>query len=578
MMRRDLFSPTRSAGTPAPYVRPAATALAMAAALLAAGCASLAPPYQAPALPVPATLDGTAAVSDAATAQSADAHAPGSGIGIGIGDEPWESFITEPRLRGVIAQSLEANRDLRVAALAIERARAQYGVSRADLFPTVAATGAGSRSRTADDLTAAGRANTGSQYNAQIGFASYEIDFFGRVRNLNDAALQEFLRVGENARSVRLSLIADVAGAWLTLDADARRLLLARETLRTREQSLSLARQSYERGATSGLAFAQTQTTVDTARADAAAAAAQLARDRNALQLLAGGPVADALLPPSAVEAFALPPQNAAANGTGGVPAQTAPRAGPASAPGPVSASAPAPEPAPSAATDPARAGAQAGSPDPARWQRPAPSIAPLLAVPADLPSSALLRRPDIQAAERSLQGSYASIGAARAAFFPSITLTTSVGTASNQLSGLFGAGNGTWSFAPQIRLPIFDGGRNQANLRVAEVARETAVAQYDKAVQTAFREAADALADRATLQERLQAQASLVANTQRALDLTLARWRLGADSYLAVLDAQRSLYAAQQGLIALQLTEQVNRVTLYKVLGGWSAEQGGSS
>lgn len=557
MMRRDLFLPTRSASTPAPCMRPAATALAVAAALLAAGCADLAPPYQAPALPVPATLDGAAAPQ----ASAAD-----------IGNVPWESFITEPRLRGVIAQSLAANRDLRVAALAIERARAQYGVSRADLFPTVAATGAGSRSRTADDLTAAGRSNTGGQYNAQIGFASYEIDFFGRVRNLNDAALQEFLRVGENARSVRLSLIADVAGAWLTLDADARRLLLARETLRTREQSLSLARQSYERGASSGLALAQTQTTVDTARADAAAAAAQIARDRNALQLLAGGPVADALLPPSAVEAFASPSQDAGANGAASVPAPTTSGAG--SASDSASVSTPASGQAPAPATGPARAGAQAGSPDPARWQRPAPSIAPLLDVPAALPSSALLRRPDIQAAERSLQGSYASIGAARAAFFPSITLTTSVGTASNQLSGLFGAGNGTWSFAPQIRLPIFDGGRNQANLRVAEVARETAVAQYDKAVQTAFREAADALADRATLQERLQAQTSLVANTQRALDLTLARWRLGADSYLAVLDAQRSLYTAQQGLIGLQLTEQVNRVTLYKVLGGWSAEQ----
>lgn len=546
MMRRALVPPTLAATTPAPCVRPAATALALAAALLAAGCANLAPPYQAPALPVPATLEGAAPPQAAAT-PAADAQAPAADIG----NLPWESFITEPRLRGVIAQSLAANRDLRVAALAIERARAQYGVSRADLFPSVAATGAGSRSRTADDLTAAGRANTGGQYNAQIGFASYEIDFFGRVRNLNDAALQEFLRVGENARSVRLSLIADVAGAWLTLDADARRLLLARETLRTREQSLSLARQSYERGATSGLALAQTQTTVDTARADAAAASAQIARDRNALQLLAGGPVADALLPPSAVEAFAQPRQDGAANGAASMPAP--------------------------AATDPARAGAQAGSPDPARWQRPAPSIAPLLDVPAALPSSALLRRPDIQAAERSLQGSYASIGAARAAFFPSITLTTSVGTASNQLSGLFGAGNGTWSFAPQIRLPIFDGGRNRANLRVAEVARETAVAQYDKAVQTAFREAADALADRATLQERLQAQTSLVANTQRALDLTLARWRLGADSYLAVLDAQRSLYTAQQGLIGLQLTEQVNRVTLYKVLGGWSADPDGS-
>ncbi|MDA8521557.1 efflux transporter outer membrane subunit [Acidovorax sp. NCPPB 4044] len=509
---------------PMPLRSTAPVALALAAALLAAGCVNLAPPYQAPAPAVPATLDGGAA-----------APAPASDIG----NVPWESFITDPRLRGVIAQSLEANRDLRVAALAIERARAQYGVSRADLFPTLNATGAGTRSRTADDLTTAGRSNTSAQYNAQIGFASYEIDFFGRVRNLNDAALQEFLRVDENARSVRLSLIADVAGAWLTLDADARRLLLARETLRTREQSLSLAQRSYEQGATSGLTLTQTQTTVDSARADIATTTAQLAKDRNALHLLAGGPVADALLPPVALEALAPPPS-----------------------PAPAQSPAPGGTPSPSGAD-------RAGSPDPARWQRTPARVAPLLAVPASLPSSTLLRRPDVQAAERSLQGSFASIGAARAAFFPSITLTTSVGTASNELSGLFGAGNGTWSFAPQIRLPIFDAGRNQANLRIAEVARDTAVAQYDKAVQTAFREVADALAERATLQDRVQAQQSLVSTSQRALDLTLARWRLGADSYLAVLDAQRSLYSAQLGLIAVQLAEQSNGVTLYKVLGG---------
>ncbi len=500
--------------------RPAALALAAACAALLAGCANLAPPYQAPALAVPASLDGQAAAPSAPDGASLPA---------------WESFIADTRLREVLRRALADNRDLRVALLAIERARAQYGVSRADLLPTVAATGAGARGRTADDLTAAGRANTTAQYTAQVGFASYELDFFGRIRNLNDAALQEFLRTRENARSLRLSLIADVAGAWLTLDADARRLLLARETLRTREQSLAVARQSRERGATSGLTLAQTQTTVDSARADAAAAAAQIAKDRNALQLLVGAPLPDALLPPAAVEAFAAAARPAT----------------------------------PADAADAAPPSAQAGSPDAARWQRPALEAAPLLAVPAALPSSVLLRRPDIQAAERALQGSYAGIGAARAAFFPSITLTTSVGTGSNMLSGLFDAGNGTWSFAPQIRLPLFDAGRNQANLRVAEVARDTALAQYDKAVQSAFRETADALADRATLQERLQAQASLVASTQKALDLTLARWKLGADSYLAVLDAQRSLYAAQQTLIGLQLTEQTNRITLYKVLGG---------
>ena len=203
----------------------------------------------------------------------------------------------------------------------------------------------------------------------------------------------------------------------------------------------------------------------------------------------------------------------------------------------------------------------------------PAPSLATpaatLLAVPGDLPSSVLLNRPDVRAAEYTLRGAYASIGAARAAFFPSITLTASAGTASNALSGLFDGGNGTWSFAPQIRLPIFDAGRNRANLQIAETARDTALAQYDKAVQTAFREVADALAERATLAERLQAQQSLQAATLKALQLSEARYRLGADSYLPVLDAQRALYSAQQTLIGLALAEQANRITLYKVLGG---------
>lgn len=484
-------------------LRPAPLA-ALACALLA-GC-NLAPRYQAPALPVPE-----------AVAPALPVPATTGGVPLGAdGPMQWQSFVQEPRLRDLVALALAHNRDLRVAVLAIEKARAQYGVTQADRFPTVNATGAGTRSRTADDLTTAGRANTTGQYSATLGFSSYEIDFFGRVRNLNDAALQEFLRVAENQRSVQLSLVAEVVGAWLTLDADAQRLQLARETLRTRQQALDLTRRSHALGATSGLVLAQAQSTADTARVDAAAFAAQVARSRHALALLAGAPVPDALLP-----------ANAAAAATPGAQAQ------------------------PTA---------------------PAPATA-LLALPADLPSSVLLRRPDVRAAEHALQGSHANIGAARAAFFPSITLTASVGTASQALSGLFDAGNGTWAFAPQIRLPLFDAGRNQAQLRVAETTRDTAVAQYEKAIQSAFREVADALAERATLDERLAAQRSLVDASQRMLELSDARFRLGADSYLAVLDAQRSLYAAQQAQIALQLAEQVNRVTLYKVLGGQWAD-----
>ncbi|MCA0442284.1 MAG: efflux transporter outer membrane subunit [Proteobacteria bacterium] len=490
-----------------PPFKPLAAALTCA---LLAGC-NLAPRYQAPELPVPETVAPPLAQGAASTDAVALTNA---------GPMQWQDFVQEPRLRELVGMALANNRDLRVALLAVEKARAQYGVTQADRFPTVNASGAASRARTADDLTTPGRPSTTSQYSAQLGFASYEIDFFGRVRNLSDAALQEFFRVAENRRSVQLSLVAEVMNAWLTLDADARRLTLARETLRTRAQALNLTRRSFELGATSALALAQAQSSADTARVDVASFASQVARDRNALALVLGTPAPDALLPASVTAATSALAMTATGNEL----------------------------PTLGAAAAPATA---------------------LLAIPTDLPSSALLQRPDLRAAEHALRGSYASIGAARAAFFPAITLTASVGTASNALSGLFDGGNGTWSFAPQLRLPIFDAGRNQANLRVAEVTRDQAVAQYEKTIQTAFREVADALAERATLDERLAAQASLVAATQRALELSDARFRLGADNYLTVLDAQRSLYAAQQGEIALQLAEQANRVTLYKVLGG---------
>ena len=504
MSRIPLIAPRRT------VVR--ATAASALALLALAGCTSLAPDYARPMLPVPATLNGT----------NGPNGSEGTALAPETGPMGWQEFLQEPRLRELVALALQNNRDLRVAVLAIEKARAQYGVEQSNRFPAVGATAAGNRTRTADDLNTSGRSPTSSQYSAQLGFSSYEIDFFGRVKNLNEAALQEFLRTTENRRSVQLSLVAEVANAWLTLDADGRRLQLAQDTLRSRQKSYELTERSHALGAASGLTLAQAQTTVDTARADVAAFTSQVARDRNALALLAGAPVPAALLPDGAN---------------------------------------------PGATASPARAASASAS------VAPAPSLATpaatLLAVPGDLPSSVLLNRPDVRAAEYTLRGAYASIGAARAAFFPSITHTASAGTASNALSGLFDGGNGTWSFAPQIRLPIFDAGRNRANLQIAETARDTALAQYDKAVQTAFREVADALAERATLAERLQAQQSLQAATLKALQLSEARYRLGADSYLPVLDAQRALYSAQQTLIALALAEQANRITLYKVLGG---------
>ena len=462
----------------------------LAAAVLLAGCANLSPDFERPASPVPATL-GNAATHSAA---------PGSDVPL-LG---WRDFAQGPQLPALIALALDNNRDLRMAVLSIERARAQYGVERANLFPSIAATGQGSRSRTPQGVNATGTGSgsgsgqVNSQYSAQLGLSSYELDFFGRVRNLNDVALQAYLQITENQRSVQLTLVAEVSNAWLTLAADQQRLQLAQETLASRQTSYALTERIFALGATSGLVLAQNQTTVDSARLEVASFSSLVARDRHALNALVGSSVPAELLP-----------------------------------------------------------------------AHPLPAASVLLAVPADLSSRVLLRRPDVAAAEFSLRGTYASIGAARAAFFPSISLTASVGTGSNALSGLFESGSGSWSFIPQIRLPIFDAGRNQSNLEVAEANQGIAVAQYEKVVQTAFREVADAFADRATLTQRLAAQTSLLEATQRTFTLSDARFKAGVDNYLTVLDAQRSLYAAQQTLIGLQLAEQANRITLYKVLGG---------
>ena len=458
---------------------------AMASAVLA-GCVNLAPEYTAPASPVPQALP------------SSGVEAP-TPIDVG-----WRSFFVEPRLRGTIELALANNRDLRVAALNIERARAQYGIARAGLFPTVEAGASGSRSRTPGSLSTSGEARIGSQYSADLGLTSYEIDLFGRVRNLGESALQSYFQTEETRRSTQISLIASVATAWLQLAADEQRLLLARNTLESQRKSFDLVERSHQLGAQSGLALAQARSTVDAARADAAAFDSQVEQDRNALALLVGAmPPAD-LLP-------AAPASDTAAPAT----------------------------------------------------------AAQLLVPPPGLPSSVLQRRPDVRAAEHALRASNADIGAARAAFFPRIALTASAGTASSTLSGLFAGGSKAWSFAPSISVPIFDGGANRANLRVAEAQQKIQIATYEKTVQTAFREVADALAERRTLAERLDAQRSLLDATSRSFELSQSLFRSGASSYLDVLDAQRAFYAAQQTLIGLQLTEQTNRLTIYKTLGG---------
>ena len=461
--------------------------LAMAAAAVLTGC-NLAPTYKTPDLPVPETISG----NGAPVLASADALQQAQAL----------DWLQSAQLREVVALALTHNRDLRVALENIEKARAQYGITRADLLPGVTAQAQSNRYRSAADLTTSGKPTLTEQYTGQLGFASYELDLWGRIRNLSEASLQQFLQSQDNQRNVQIGLVADVANAWLTLAADQARLQLAKDTLDSRVKAYELTRRMHELGSTSGLVLAQNQTTVDTARGDVASFTAQVERDRNALQLLVGGPVPAALLPV----------------------AQTLNRSG---------------------------------------------ELAALKVVPAPLPSSVLLARPDVQAAEHNLQALNANIGAARAAMFPTITLTGTVGTGSDELKGLFGSGNGTWSFIPLVKLPIFDGGRNRAAVEVAQSNQRIAVSQYEKAVQTAFREVADVLADRAQWGNRLSAQTSMVTNTQKAFDLSNARFKAGVDNYLTVLDAQRSLYVAQQTLIGLQLSEQLNRVTLWKVLGG---------
>lgn len=451
----------------------------LAASLALAGCASLAPSYERPAAPV---------ATQWPVPQTTSEQAKAADIG-------WREFFTAPKLQTLIEQALVHNRDLRVSVLNVERAQAQYGVQLADRLPTVAA-GAGQTANRAP-----GGAIT-RQYTATLGLSAWELDLFGRVKSLNDAALQQYLATDDARRSAQISLIAQVAGGWLTLAADQERLRLAEQTLLARQDSLRLTQRLQGAGVSSTLDLRQAEIAAEQAQSDLASLTAQVAQDRNALALLVGQRLGADQLP-------------------------------------------------------------VAGTDSP---------VTQLAELSAGLPSEVLLARPDVQQAERSLQAANASIGAARAAFFPRISLTASAGTASGELDGLFRSGSGIWSFVPQVSLPIFDAGRNQANLKIAQVDRDIAVAQYEKSIQAAFRDVADALAQRATLGRQVQSQRRLVAQTQDALRLAEARFRQGLDDRLATLDAQRSLYAAEQGLIAARLAQQVNRVTLYKALGGGSA------
>ena len=450
------------------------------------GCSTMAPKYTQPAAPVPTAWP------------SGPAYKAGATMVKPLADFPWQEFFVDSQLRKLISLALDNNRDLRVAALNIERSRAQYQLQRSDLFPKVDAAAGASFQRIPEDLSGTGQVVTVDQYSIGLGVSSYELDLFGRVRSLKDQALEQYLATGQARASVQISLVAEVAATYLTLAADRERLKLARETLASQNSSYRLIHRRFESGVSSALDLHQAQTSVDSARVDIARYTRLVAQDENALSLVVGSPIPAELHPTALSE-----------------------------------------------------------------------NLTALKEIAPGLSSDVLLRRPDILQAENLLKGANANIGAARAAFFPRITLVSSIGFSSDDLAGLFKSGSFAWKFAPQITLPIFDGGSNQANQKVAEVDRDIAVARYEKTIQTAFREVADALAQRGTIDDQVEAQQSLTAATAESYRLSQARYEKGVDSYLVVLDSQRSLYGAQQNLITARLSRLTSLVTLYKVLGG---------
>jgi multidrug efflux system outer membrane protein len=463
--------------------------VAAAAALLVSGCIDLAPAYHRPANPAPARFP------------AGPAYAPAQPAPV-VG---WRAFFSDPKLKTVIDTAITNNRDLRIAVANIAIARAQYHVQRAALFPTVGANLSATYGQTPTSVVqglaaAPGQPSEVNQrlYSATVGVSAWQLDLFGKVRDLSRAAQEQYFASRQARDATQITLVGEVAGDYLTLGADRSLLGIARATLTSGDASLDLTTKRLNAGVASGLDVAQAQTIVQQARFDVARLTTQVAQDRNALELVVGAPVADDLLP----------------------------------------------------------AGADA-------------QVVMLAHLPGAVSSQVLLGRPDVLQAEDTLRAANANIGAARAAYFPTISLTGSGGFTSLALSSLFTGPAATWSFIPQISQTIFDGGARRGNLDLARAQKELDVAQYEKAIQTAFRETADALAQRGTIEEQLAAQGALVAANRQALALAQARYERGADTYLNVLIAQRSYYSARQTLVAAELARQVNMVTLYGALGG---------
>lgn len=459
---------------------------ALAAALLAAlsGC-SLIPNYQQPASPV-------AAQWDTVDTQHSAVVLPG-----------WREFFQDQQLQSLIETALHNNRDMRIAALNVDAFRAQYRIQRSARFPSVDAGGGANRQRIPGNMNPAGNDSTiNSQYSADLGITAWELDLFGRLGSLRDQALETYFASEQAQRSTQLSLIASVATAWLSLQADQEALQLVRDTLATYEDSLRLVERSYDAGVASLLEVQQARTSTSSARVSLAQFERQSAQSRNALNLLLGGEPDIDISTPVPLKHFKF------------------------------------------------------------------------AELPVGLPADLLQRRPDILQAEYELKAANANIGAARAAFFPSISLTATAGSLSPDLSGLFDSGSGSWLFKPSINLPIFNAGRLRANLDYSEIQKDIRVASYEKAIQTAFQEVADGLSNRMTYKQQLIAHDELVQSGEEYYTLADRRFIEGIDNQLTRLDAQRLLFDAQQQRISTHFAQLASEINLYKALGGGYTEE----
>ena len=466
------------------FKTPTATPAALAAALFIAGC-SMAPVHERPAAPIPASW-----------AQPVSANALTASVPL-----DWETFVTDESLRQTIALALAHNRDLRQTLLNIDVARAQYRVQRADRLPGLGLQADGTRQRTPADVSAAGVAGTQGTYQVGLGMTAFELDLFGRVRSLSDAALQQYLAVEHSAQAARISLVGEVIQAHVTRDGAQRRLAWTQKTLDSRQASLQLVAQRRQAGAASALDYQEALGLQAQAQAELERIERETRQADNALRLLVGS--ADAAWPAPRAQSTVLVQDIAVA-----------------------------------------------------------------------APSALLERRPDILAAEHELRARNADIGAARAAFFPRISLTGMFGSSSAELSGLFESGSRSWSFTPQLVLPLFDGGRNRANLDLAQVRKNIAVAKYEGTIQTAFREVSDALAATDTLRREEVSRLALARSSDEALRLSEARYRGGVDSHLRYLEAQRSAFSHQLSAIEVGTQRQLALVQLFKALGGgWSGQ-----